>query len=101
MLTSYIFYILILTLIYSYYQTSILNILFLYLYYSIIENKQLRYKKVNKIIIFILCTKISLRLKNNKNRIKIVIEESYILLNLLYNIIVEIKFLKLNRIIIE
>jgi len=78
-----------------------LSILLYILYYFIIKNKQLRYKKIDKTIISILCVKILLRFKNNKNRIKIIIEEVYIVSNLLCDVIVKIKLLKFNRIIIE
>jgi len=71
------------------------------LHYFMTKNKRLRCKKINEIVIFTLCAKISLRLKNNKNRIKIVIEEAHIVPSLLCDVITRIKLLKFNRIIIE
>jgi hypothetical protein len=47
------------------------------------------------------CAKIFLCLKNNKDRIKIIIKETYIVFNLLCDVIVKIELLKLNQIIIE
>ncbi len=40
---------------------------FYILHYFITKNKRLRYKEIDEIVIFTLCVKISLRLKNDKN----------------------------------
>jgi len=71
------------------------------LHYLMTKNKRLRCKKVGEIVTSTLCTKISLRLKNDKNRMKIVIEEAYIVSSLPCDMIAKIELLKLNRIMIE
>ncbi len=65
------------------------------------KNKRLRCKKIGEIVTSTLCAKISLRLKNDKSRIKIVIEEAYIVPSLSCDVIVKIELLKLNRMMIE
>jgi len=70
-------------------------------HYLMTKNKRLRCKKVGEIVTFTLCARISLRLKNDKSRIKIVIEEAYIVPDLSCDVIVGIELLKLNRMMIE
>jgi len=71
------------------------------LHYFMTKNKRLRCKRVDEIVTFTLCAKIFLRLKNDKSRIKIIIEETHIVSSLSCDIIIEIELLKFNRIIIE
>ncbi len=66
------------------------------LHYLITKNKRLKCKRIDEIVTFTLCAKIFLRLKNDKSRIKIVIEEVYIVFNLLCDVIIKIELLKLN-----
>jgi len=65
------------------------------------KNKRLRCKRIGEIVTSTLCARIPLRLKDDKNRIKIVIEEAHIVLGLPCDVIAKIELLKFNRMMIK
>ncbi len=70
-------------------------------HYLMAENKRLRCKGVGEIVTSTLCARIPLRLKNDKGRMEIVIEEAHIVPSLPCDVIAKIELLKPNRMMIE
>ena len=61
-----------------------------------IDNKRIKYKKVDENVISTLYIKIFVKFKNNRNYFEIIINEIYIIFEFFCDIIIKIEIMKFN-----
>ena len=61
-----------------------------------INNKRIKYKKIDENVISTLCIKIFMKFKNNRNYFKIIINKIYIIIEFFCDIIIKIEMMKFN-----
>ena len=66
-----------------------------------INNKRLKYKRIESNMISVLCAKISMSFKNDRKCLKIILIKVHIVFNLSCDMIIRIELLKLNQMTIE